>query len=203
VNARGDSNISNGASKAIDMRKVQEGKVMRRLKTLIKCLPALPILMVMVALPKGVLAQGQNRPAPPARGPGIDLALQAAKTAVATCTANGYNVSVTVIDSGGITRLVYANDKAGSGPIDSATRKAYTALQFKEATVDVATQAAADPAIAAKISADPKMFARAGGFPLLVGADLVGAIGVGGAPGGEKDAVCAQAGIAQIQAQLK
>ena len=115
--------------------------------------------------------------------------LQAAKTAIATCTANGYNVSVTVIDSGGITRLVYASDKAGGGPIDSATRKAYTALQFKEATADVATQAAADPAVAAKISADPKMFARAGGFPLVVGGGSGWCDWRWWSAGGEKDAV--------------
>ena len=66
-----------------------------------------------------------------------------------------------------------------------------------------AKQQAADPAVDAKIKADPKLFPRAGGFPLMAGTELVGAIGVGGAPGGDKDAVCAQAGIAKIQAMLK
>jgi uncharacterized protein GlcG (DUF336 family) len=98
---------------------------------------------------------------------------------------------------------MYASDKAGGGPIDSATKKAYTALTFKESTADVATQQAADPAVDAKIKADPKLFPRAGGFPLRAGTELVGAIGVGGAPGGEKDAVCAQAGIAKIQGMIK
>jgi uncharacterized protein GlcG (DUF336 family) len=54
-----------------------------------------------------------------------------------------------------------------------------------------------------RLKADPKLFARAGGFPLMAGNELVGAIGVGGAPGGEKDAVCAQAGIAKIQGMMK
>ena len=142
-------------------------------------------------------------PPPPTRSPGIDLALVAAQTAVASCTASGYNVGVTVLDAGGVIRLMYASDKAGGGPIDSATKKAYTALTFKESTADVATQQAADPAVDAKIKADPKLFARAGGFPLMVGTELIGAIGVGGAPGGDKDAVCAQAGIAKIQGMLK
>ena len=147
-------------------------------------------------------APGAPRTPPPlARSVGIDLALQAAQTAVASCTASGYNVGVTVLDAGGVIRLMYASDKAGGGPIDSATKKAYTALTFKESTV--ATQQAADPAVDAKIKADPKLFALAGGFPLMAGTELVGAIGVGGAPGGDKDAVCAQAGIAKIQGMIK
>ena len=149
-------------------------------------------------------APGAPRTPPPlARSIGIDLALQAAQTAVASCTASGYNVGVTVLDAGGVIRLMYASDKAGGGPIDSSTKKAYTALTFKESTADVATQQAADPAVDAKIKADPKLFPRAGGFPLMAGTELVGAIGVGGAPGGEKDAVCAQAGIAKIQGMIK
>ena len=171
---------------------------------------AIACLVAMTVMSNAALAQTPAAPAaarppapPPARSAGIELALIAAQTAVATCTANGYNVSVTVLDAGGVTRLLYANDKAGGGPIDSATKKAYTALAFKESTADVATQQAADPAVDARIKADPKLFARAGGFPLMAGSDLVGAIGVGGAPGGDKDAICAQAGIAKIQAMLK
>jgi uncharacterized protein GlcG (DUF336 family) len=163
---------------------------------------------LVAALSYAALAQpaapaASRAPTPQARGPGVALALEAAETAVSTCTANGYNVSVTILDTAGATRLIYANDKAAAGPIDSATRKAYTALAFKESTADVAAQQTADPGLDAKIKADPKMFARAGGFPLLVGGDLVGAIGVGGAPGGDKDAVCAQAGIDKIKDRLK
>ena len=168
----------------------------------------LPALLVVSFLP-AALAQpaaptgGGRGPQPPARSPGIALALEAAQTAVTTCTANGYNVGVTVLDAAGVVRLMYASDKAAGGPIDSAARKAYTALAFKASTDDVSKQQAADPAVDAKIKADPKMFARAGGFPLMAGGDVVGAIGVGGAPGGDKDAVCAQAGIAKIQDRLK
>jgi uncharacterized protein GlcG (DUF336 family) len=166
-----------------------------------------PVLSAATVLSAISAALAQPAPAavraPLPRGPGVALALEAAETAVSTCTANGYNVSVTVLDAGGVTRLVYANDKAAGGPIDAATRKAYTALAFKESTADVGTQQAADPAVDAKIKADPKMFARAGGFPLMAGADLVGAIGVGGAPGGDKDAVCAQAGIDKIKDRLQ
>jgi uncharacterized protein GlcG (DUF336 family) len=126
--------------------------------------PSFYVVSIALSLLASSAALAQNAPPPPAPGPGITLALEAAQTAVATCTANGYNVSVTVLDSGGVTRLIYANDKAADGPIESATRKAYTALQFKQPTADVATKAAADSALAAKINADPKLFARADDF---------------------------------------
>src|SRR5579872_6254506 len=117
----------------------------------------LPALSAAIALSGISGAPAQPAPAPTAaraplaRGPGVALALEAAETAVSTCTASGYSVSVTVLDAGGVTRLIYANDKAAGGPIDAATRKAYTALAFKESTADVGTQQAADPAIDAKI----------------------------------------------------
>lgn len=142
-------------------------------------------------------------PPPPARGPGAELALEAAQTAAATCLANGYKVSVSVTDSAGVLRVLYAQDGARGGAVDSATRKAVTTIAFKAPTSAVAAQAAADPALQAKIAADPKLFARAGALPLMVGGDMVGAIGVGGAPGGEKDEVCAQAGVDKIKDRLK
>lgn len=142
-------------------------------------------------------------PPPPARGPGSVLALEAAQTAVSTCLASGYKVSASVLDSAGVVRVIYADDGARGGAIDSATRKAFTVTTFKASSAAVAGQAASDAALQAKIAADPKLFARAGGLPLMVGGELVGAIGVGGAPGGEKDEVCAQAGIDKIKARLK
>jgi uncharacterized protein GlcG (DUF336 family) len=162
-----------------------------------------PCVMAQTPAPATPAGGGRGPAPPPARFIGVALALEAAQTAVASCTANGYNVSVTVMDAGGVTRLLYANDKAGAGPIDSATRKAYTSLAFKMSTADIAKMQPTDAAMDARIKADPKMFARAGAFPLMAGTELAGAIGVGGAPGGDLDAACAQAGLAKIQDRIK
>jgi uncharacterized protein GlcG (DUF336 family) len=143
-------------------------------------------------------------PAPaPARGPGLALALEAAQTAIATCRVNGYNVGVTVVDSAGEVRLLLASDAAPQRAVDSSTGKALTVIAFKIPSATVAQQAASDPALAARIAADPKLRARAGALPLTVGGDLIGAIGVGGAPGGEKDEACAAAGLEKIRSRLK
>ena len=60
-----------------------------------------------------------------------------------------------------------------------------------------------DQALAVKITGETSLFARAGGLPLLVGGDVIGAVGVGGAPGGEKDEACSAAGIDKVKARLK
>jgi uncharacterized protein GlcG (DUF336 family) len=158
-----------------------------------------------LSVASGVHAQTapQGPAPPPARGPGAALALEAAQTAITTCQASGYNVGVTVVDSAGEVRLVLASDAAPQRAVDSSTGKALTVIAFKLPSAAVAQQAASDPALAARIAADPKLRARAGALPLTAGTDLIGAIGVGGAPGGEKDEACAAAGIDKIKSRLR
>ncbi len=145
---------------------------------------------------------GQPR-VPPARGPQAALALEAVQTALSTCTTNGYTTAASVVDSGGVLKVLLAVDGASKGAVESSTKKATTAVALKAATSDVQEKMKSDQALAAKINADTSLFVRAGGLPLMVGGDLIGAIGVGGAPGGEKDEACAKAGIDKVQARLK
>jgi uncharacterized protein GlcG (DUF336 family) len=42
-----------------------------------------------------------------------------------------------------------------------------------------------------------------GGVPIKVGEQLIGAVSVSGAPGGDKDAACANAGLAKVADKLK
>ena len=147
---------------------------------------------------------GQRTPPPPAaRGPALDLALEAAQTALAACTANGYKVGVTVVDSAGISKVVLAADGAIPRAIDSGAGKAFTAITFKTSSAAVAKQVETDKELAARLAADPKQRARAGALPLIVAGEIIGAIGVGGAPGGEKDEACASAGVDKVKDRLK
>jgi uncharacterized protein GlcG (DUF336 family) len=45
--------------------------------------------------------------------------------------------------------------------------------------------------------------ALGGGVPIKAGNEVIGAIGVSGAPGGEKDEACANAGIQKVADKLK
>ena len=148
-------------------------------------------------------APPRTPPPPAARGPALDLALEAAQTALATCTTNGYKVGVTIVDSAGVTRVVLAADGAIPRAIDSGAGKAFTAITFKTSSAAVAKQAETDKELAARLTTDPKQRARAGALPLIVAGEVIGAIGVGGAPGGEKDEACATAGVDKVKDRLK
>jgi uncharacterized protein GlcG (DUF336 family) len=160
------------------------------------------VLGAALALP--LLAQAQNAapaaPVPPAPGPALADALQAAQTALAACRERQQNVSVAVVDTAGVHKLLLAADGASARGVQSSTTKALTALAFGQATSQLGERAKADPALATQL-ADPKYNSRAGGLLIIVGGKVVGAIGVGGARGSENDEACAQAGLTRIGAQ--
>jgi uncharacterized protein GlcG (DUF336 family) len=140
--------------------------------------------------------------APPAPGPSLALALEAAQAAVAACQANGYKAGVTVLDSAGVIKAVLAADGASPRGVNSSHTKATTSLKFKEPSATTQARAEKDPAFAATVTVDPTLNARAGAVLLFSKGVIIGAIGVGGAPGGDKDEACAAAGLAKIRDRL-
>ncbi len=161
-------------------------------------------LLPLLALSGAATAQTpMPPPTPAARGPSLEAALDAANTAIATCATNGYKVAVSVVDSAGVPKVLLAADGTHARGVDSSTRKALTALAFKMPTSDVAEKIKTDEALAARLTAEPNLLARAGGMLLKAGDETIGAIGVGGAPGGDKDEACAQAAIDKVKGMLK
>ncbi|WP_091737687.1 GlcG/HbpS family heme-binding protein [Phenylobacterium immobile] len=152
----------------------------------------------------GAHAQPLDLPpaAPPAPGPALVLAVEAAQTAVRVCETNGHKVSVAVIDQAGVVKAILSGDGASARSVIVAQRKAATTLAFARPTAAVVEAAKTDPAIAERLAANPAFFARAGAQPLMSKGVLIGAIGVSGAPGGEKDDVCGLAAVAQIQPRM-
>ena len=147
--------------------------------------------------------------AAPARGPAMALALEAAQTAISSCTASGTKVSAAVVDSAGVLRVLLSADGASAQSVEFGTKKAFTANALKAATYDMQQKMKTDPALAAKLNADTSLRVTPGGLPLMAGSDVIGGIGVGGSPtlngvaGGERDAMCAQAGVDKIKDRLK
>jgi uncharacterized protein GlcG (DUF336 family)/rhodanese-related sulfurtransferase len=139
---------------------------------------------------------------PPAAGPSLELAAQAAQTAVDACAAKGFNVGVSVIDSGGVLKALLAKDGTSPRGVQSSTNKAVTALAFGDATSSLTERIKSEKVLADSIAANPNFNARAGGVLLKVNDKVIGAIGVGGARGSENDEVCALAGIQAIQSKL-
>jgi len=121
--------------------------------------------------------------------------------ALEQCRKDNYKVSAAVVDRGG-NLLAFIRDPA-SGPhtAESSRRKAFTAATFGMTSAAFATLTANPGASGLKDLTG--VFALAGGVPIKTGGEVLGGIGVGGAPGGEKDEACASAGLQQVADQLK
>ena len=144
----------------------------------------------------------QTPPPPPARGVPADLALEAARTALDTCKGLDQKVGVSVLDSAGELRLLLASDGAANRGVQNSALKAKAALAFEIPSGQVAERAKTDGAVAARLAANPTWLARAGAVPIVVGGSVIGAIGVGGARGSEKDEACAIAGLDKVRSRL-
>lgn len=143
---------------------------------------------------------GQAQSLPTQKVLSTDAALKIARGALEKCAADGYHVSLTILDVSGAVKVSIRGDETGPHTLGHSQRKAYTALTFKRTSAETAEAWAkrgpGGPVIEGTVAA-------AGGVPIRAGKDVIGAIGVSGAPGGEKDEACASFGIAKIADLLK
>jgi uncharacterized protein GlcG (DUF336 family) len=129
------------------------------------------------------------------------MALTMAETAIATCKANGYNVSAHVLGRNGEVIVAMRGDGTGPHTLENSMKKAYTARAQRRPSGDFG-DAIKDNFTAGALHLTNIVTAR-GALPIKVGEDTVGAIGVSGAPGGDKDEACAKAGIEKVANELK
>lgn len=133
----------------------------------------------------------------------LALAVEAAQGAMAACEQQGYRVSVAVVDRAGLVRALMRGDGAGPHTLDSSSRKAYTAASLRLATTELAKLVSETPMAAGLRDMNENILILGGGLPVKAGDEVIGGIGVGGAPGGDRDDSCAQAGIEKIKTRLK
>jgi len=132
----------------------------------------------------------------------LPLALQVAQAAMAACKADGYDVSVAVVDRAGDLKVLLRSDTANPHNADLARRKAYTSRTFKVPSMEVAkrTNGATDLS-GQRFLVD--IIPLGGGLPINVGNDTIGALGISGSPTQEADEKCANAALASVAASLK
>jgi uncharacterized protein GlcG (DUF336 family) len=130
-----------------------------------------------------------------------DPAFDLAKTALATCRAHGYQVAVVVLDRFGQTLVLLRDRFAGLPASTTANDKAYTALSFRSNSGDFAKSIQSGQ-LSAGLATMPHIVTLAGGLVIESGGNLLGAVGVAGAPGGDKDEECAKAGLDAIRDKL-
>jgi uncharacterized protein GlcG (DUF336 family) len=124
------------------------------------------------------------------------------EAATAHCEREGYSITVAVVDRVGRLRAYLQGDKASLANIELARRKAYTAVTFRRSSMEWAKRTAPGSDLFGQRSLTD-VIPLGGGIPIKVGEDTIGAIGVSGAPGQEKDEACAQAGLDRVADQLR
>jgi uncharacterized protein GlcG (DUF336 family) len=129
------------------------------------------------------------------------LAVTIAQTAMATCTANGYRVSATVVGRNGEVLVQIRGDGTGPHTMENSFKKAFTARTFRIPSGEMEERLKKNPQMGAQYLTG---FTTArGALPIKVGEEVIGAAGVSGAPGGEKDEACVQAALDKAADQLK
>ncbi|HXF94266.1 MAG TPA: heme-binding protein [Nitrospiraceae bacterium] len=128
---------------------------------------------------------------------------KAAHAALEKCTKDGYKVSVAVVDRAGVLRALLRGDGAGPHTVSSSSKKAFTAASLRRPTSELADLAAKTPVLQGLHRMDENILILGGGLPIEIGGEVVGGIGVGGAPGAHLDDACAQAGLDAIGAAPK
>lgn len=132
----------------------------------------------------------------------LELANQIAAAGVAACQANGHAVAVTVVDRAGGVRAVQRADNAGPHTLAASYEKAYTSASAKNNTLAMMEGAQKNPG-AANLVHIPGFLLLGGGVPVKLGNEVIGAVGIGGAPGGHLDEQCAIAALDKVKDQLK
>lgn len=129
------------------------------------------------------------------------LAAEAVAAAVEACAGRGFRVSAAVVDRSGVLKALLRADGAGPHTVASAQAKAYTAVSMRANTSQILETVRTNPGAARLVDIQGFLIVG-GGMPIRVGDEVVGAIGVGGSPGGHLDDQCAEAGIARIRERL-
>ena len=130
----------------------------------------------------------------------IDVAQTIAQEAMTTCRANGFKVTVAVVDSANIMKVFLRDDGAANATVEVARMKANSVLAFGRPSGPPANLPAGAPVPPPIL---PGTINAQGGLPIMVGDQLIGAVAVSGAPGGDKDAACAMAGLNKVKDKLK
>jgi uncharacterized protein GlcG (DUF336 family) len=129
------------------------------------------------------------------------VAMAIAETTIATCKANGHQVSVTVVGRNGEIILQVRGDNTGPHTMENSFRKAYTSRTFRIPSGVMDERIKKDPTLSLQYLAG--FTSGRGALPIKVGEDVIGGVGASGAPGGEKDEACVEAALNKVADQLK
>jgi uncharacterized protein GlcG (DUF336 family) len=137
---------------------------------------------------------------PPSRVLTLDVAQTIATEAMAKCRADGYKVTVLVVDGLNAPKAMLRDDGASASTTEAAKMKATSTMLYNRPSGPAQQPAPGTTAAPATI---PGTINSQGAVPIKFGDVTIGAVAVSGAPGGDKDAACANAALAKVADRLK
>lgn len=154
----------------------------------------LPLVLAAAALP------AQATDMVPVRQIGLELARDIAMGAVEACRKDGYNVSAVVLDRAGNVQAALRDTLAARHTLEIAERKAGMTImsgigsgEFRAARGDIRPE----------LNHMAGLIVMDGALPIRAAGALIGAVGISGAPGGDKDAACAAAALQKVEERLE
>lgn len=130
---------------------------------------------------------------------GMELARDIADEAITACRADGYHISAVVVDRSGSVRAALRDDLAARFTLEIAERKANMAVM---AWMDTGAFKQMREDIRPELNHINGLIVMEGGLKIVSGGNNIGAVGVSGAPGGDKDAACAQAALNKLKDRI-
>ena len=130
---------------------------------------------------------------------GMELARDIADETINACREDGYHISAVVVDRSGSVRAALRDDMASHFTLDIAERKANMTVMSWMDSGDLRN---AREDIRQELNHIPGLIVMEGGLKIVSGGNNIGAIGVSGAPGGDKDSACAQAALNKLAERI-
>jgi uncharacterized protein GlcG (DUF336 family) len=130
------------------------------------------------------------------------LAAELVMAAVTACAQRNYHVGAVVLDTSGVQQAALRGDGAAAQNVLNAIDKAYTAASFGMDTAELVERSKTGT-VSSAFAKVPHLLLNAGGVVIKVGDEVIGAIGVSGAPGGDNDVICAKAALEKIKDRMK
>lgn len=172
--------------------------------------PKILLLAALILCPPGTIANETGQAQPPLysyQSLSVEIASKAAWAAVRECRGKGFSVAVAVVDRGGNLQALLRDRFAGPHTPETAIRKAWTANSFRQSTGELARLLKAGK-IPNQVQHNPGALLVGGGLKIEAQGQLIGGIGVSGAPPGQSEAdsidgACAQAGIDAVKDDIE
>lgn len=134
------------------------------------------------------------------RNIGMELSRDIASETISACREDGYHISAVVVDRHGIVRAALRDDLAARFTLEIAERKANMTVM---AWTDSGAFKQAREEIRQELNHISGLIVMDGGIKIVAGGYNIGAVGVSGAPGGDKDAACAVKGLEKLAERIE